>query len=292
MKKNTKYKIITIIFSCSLLVTNFVFAVSSDLEVKNSSIKSGDTFETSFFISSSDTDINTAEGKIIFSTSTLKLKEIQDGNSIISFWVERPRIENGEVLFSGIIPGGYMSDKGYMFSLVFEALAPGMGDVLVSDLKILANDGEGSLVKADTAKASFKILKRVDEPQITLEKIQDSIPPEVFTPKVVRDPNLFGGKYFLVFATQDKGSGVDHYEVCEKKLDTCVVAESPYLLKNQALDTEILVKAVDRNANEITITISASKMSIWFKSGIIVIILGILLGGCLIIKKIWRKYKI
>ena len=31
----------------------------------------------------------------------------------------------------------------------------------------------------------------------------------------MKDPNVFDGKWFLVFAALDKGSGIDHYEVME-----------------------------------------------------------------------------
>ena len=62
--------------------------------------------------------------------------------------------------------------------------------------------------------------------------------------------NIFDGKYFLVFATQDKGSGIDHYEVSEDNGASFIPAVSPYLLKNQSLDTKIIVKAFDKKGNE------------------------------------------
>jgi len=64
--------------------------------------------------------------------------------------------------------------------------------------------------------------------------------PESFTPFVEQSPVLFDGKAVLVFVTQDKLSGIDHYEVAEAKPaflgDGDLVWEnavSPYVLKDQ-----------------------------------------------------------
>jgi len=90
-------------------------------------------------------------------------------------------------------------------------------------------------------------------PKVTFRAMIDSTPPEDFKPKIGRDPAVFEGKYFLSFATTDKTSGIDHYEVLEQKR-TLVrgekAAESPYLLKDQSLKSKILVKAVDKAGNE------------------------------------------
>jgi len=59
-----------------------------------------------------------------------------------------------------------------------------------------------------------------------------------------------------VFGTQDKGSGIDHYEVAES--DNPFVneanlvwrrAESPELLQDQSGRSTVYVKAVDRDGN-------------------------------------------
>jgi len=81
----------------------------------------------------------------------------------------------------------------------------------------------------------------------------DSVPPEKFKPEIGRDPAIFEGKYFLSFATVDKMSGIDHYEILEtrdKKQDIWKKVESPHLLRDQSLGSKILVKAVDKAGNE------------------------------------------
>ena len=54
--------------------------------------------------------------------------------------------------------------------------------------------------------------------------------------------------YFLSFATADKTSGIDYYEIKEGKRDF-KKATSPYLLEEQKLGRKILVKAYDKAGN-------------------------------------------
>ena len=78
----------------------------------------------------------------------------------------------------------------------------------------------------------------------------------------------------MVFATIDKTSGVDYYEVKEGKHDF-QRAESPYLLEDQSLRSKISVRAVDKAGNErIAEIIPPFKVS-WKD---IVILLAILIG--------------
>jgi len=86
----------------------------------------------------------------------------------------------------------------------------------------------------------------------------DTTPLEEFEPQIGQDPTVFGGKYFLSFAAQDKTSGVDRYEIAETprilsrfiKNEKWKTAESPYLLEDQQLRSKISVKAVDKAGNE------------------------------------------
>jgi len=125
-------------------------------------------------------------------------------------------------------------------------------------------------------------------------------------PEVSRDPNIFDGKWFLVFATQDKGSGIDHYEVLERRelkiqklgfskekslhskfyiLNPWRVAESPYLLKDQELKSYIYVKAIDKAGNERVATLSPRNLLKWYE---IWWLWGIIIIGIIIIYAVWR----
>jgi hypothetical protein len=97
-------------------------------------------------------------------------------------------------------------------------------------------------------------------PKVTFRAMIDSTPPEDFKPEIGKDPTIFEGKYFLSFATTDKTSGIDHFEILEAdrrgfKRGTTRKAEwkrveSPYLLEDQSLQSIIKVKAVDKAGNE------------------------------------------
>lgn len=207
-------------------------------------------FRADLFLDTEKEDLNAIEGKIAFPADYLEIKEIRDGNSIINFWIERPRAGDGEIFFSGIIPGGYQGQKGFLFSVVFQAKASGNDVIEIRDAKVLLNDGKGTPAKTIISNFQFSISKEASKFKFQDLSFEDTYPPEEFAPEISQDPNIFDGKYFLVFATQDKGSGIDHYEVCEKIKTRCAIAESPYLLKDQGLRSYIYVKAFDKTGNE------------------------------------------
>src|SRR5690606_16980494 len=95
----------------------------------------------------------------------------------------------------------------------------------------------------------------------------DTIPPEKFTIYLERTPNAFSNDYYIVFNTTDKQSGIDHYEVIEEPLEDqmlftwgaatapWVKARSPYMLKDQSLNSTIRVRAIDKAGNEYIATL-------------------------------------
>ena len=88
----------------------------------------------------------------------------------------------------------------------------------------------------------------------------DVTSPEEFKPEIGKASAVFEGKYFLSFATVDKMSGIDYYQVLEadrggyqfgtKKKAEWKIAKSPYLLEDQSLRSVIKVKAIDKAGNE------------------------------------------
>jgi len=96
----------------------------------------------------------------------------------------------------------------------------------------------------------------------------DTMPPENFAPEISKDPSIFSGNYFLSFTAQDKTSGIDHFEVREhlkagtilspKEKSEWIKIASPYLLRDQKLQSLIEVKAVDKAGNEMIVSIPAA----------------------------------
>jgi len=260
----------------SLLVIFILFLAV--VPVFSQEIKAGEQFSASVFLNSEQESINAVEGKIVFPADILDLKEIRDGNSIINFWVEEPKNSGNEIIFSGIIPGGYQETNGLIFSAIFEAKKDGASVIEVKDAKILLNDGKGTLTKT----AQIFVSKNA------IPKIEDRDSPEDFKPEIAQNIGMFNGQWFLVFATQDKNFGIDHYEV--KENGNWIIAESPYVLKDQKLRSFIYVKAIDKLGNERIAVLRPKNFLTLYKNYLIwsIIILGIII--LYIIRKIlWRK---
>lgn len=246
------------------LFADRVLAAEIFLSAKSSEIRTGQPFEVEVFLNAGNDSINALEGKIIFPQDLLELKTANDGNSIINFWVEQPKAgASGQAAFSGIIPGGYNGGNGKIFSLAFLAKKVGRGVISIGNARALQNDGAGTEAGLAVAVQNFVVN---DEAPVTPEAAarEDREPPEGFLPQIASDPSVFDGKWFLVFATQDKGSGIDHYSVCEGN-EKCIVAESPYLLKDQGLRGDIVVTAVDKSGNERSETVSTRHGQRWYE---------------------------
>lgn len=315
MIKIQKLKIIImLVVFIPFLATPSVFAAQVNLSSDSQNIRVSDQFEVGVFLNTEDADINAIEGKIVFPETFLELKEIRDGNSIINFWIERPKTKRGETPFSGIIPGGYIDKKGLIFSVVFQALQEGQGSIEIRDIKALLNDGKGTEAKTGILNLEFRILKT--EGQIPDSKFQippDTDMPEAFELIVTRDPTMFDGKYFLVFATQDKGSGIDRYEVLERRefriqnlgfrelikkflypksyiLNSWTIAESPYVFQDQELRSFVWIKAVDKAGNERIAVVEPRYPLKWYENWVIwVIIISGVIVLYIIRKILWKK---
>jgi hypothetical protein len=210
-------------------------------------------FAVDVLLDTQQDDLNALEGKVFFPTDLLELKEVRDGSSIINFWVERPQKGTSPVTFSGVIPGGYRFPKGMIFSLVFEAKEIGQGNIRIEQARALKNDGQGTPALLTLTFSSVTVAETVPAPAAPVPGLTDTDPPEVFVPQMSQDPSIFDGKWFLSFATQDKSSGIDHYEIQETSFwgkEKWVVGESPYELKHQDPTRTVYVKAVDRAGNE------------------------------------------
>jgi hypothetical protein len=258
--------------------------LSSD--IKN--IKVGDQFEVAFLLNTKDESINAVESAIIFPQNILELKEIKSSNSIISFWSQPPKASGNQINFSGVVPGGYAGRNGYVFSMIFQARAEGVSTIEISKIMALRNDGKGTPVQTTISELQLVVEGKAVAPKIVTQE-KDTDPPEEFLPTIGRDESIFAGKYFLVFAAQDKGSGIDHYEVCEGKTE-CVETDSLYLLKNQSLNEEIIVKAIDKNGNIKVVTLPPQKINSWYTNPLyLVIIVGVALLMYIIRRVVWQK---
>ena len=288
-----------LLVSCLLLLVAFhADAAEIFFGTHSKDIGVGSTFEVGVFIDTNGQSVNAVEGRILFPEETLELAGLYTGNSMLNLWIEQPvLVSEGTVSFSGVVPGGFAGEKGYLFSLVFKASRKGDPAISVSYERVLLNDGNGSEAKLTKAPMELHIAEGL--PVQTFQPPLDDSPPESFTPTVGRDPSVFGGKYFLAFTAQDKGSGINHYEVKEKAASgsfkgifsrvSWVTTDSPYLLEDQSLKSVLQVKAVDTSGNQRVAQIPAPNPLPWYENyivwSIIVIITAIIFVGY----KAWKK---
>ncbi|MSR71550.1 MAG: hypothetical protein EXS50_02710 [Candidatus Taylorbacteria bacterium] len=272
----------------SIFITEHVFAAEIRLDAHKAEINSGEQFSVDVVIHSEE-PLNALQGRLIFPTDKLLVKEIHDGNSSINFWVEKPHIETpGIILFSGITPGGFNGANNSIFSVVFEAKNAGVASIVLDEAKALNNDGLGSRAVLTTHDAAIFIKSGSSDTR--KEILTDIELPEDFKVTIENNTNMFDGKYFIVFATQDKISGIDVYKVREGTWGWFSAAESPYLLKHQSLDRKIFVKAVDKSGNERIVTLEAQHPSVGYQQYALVGILLIMMVFTFVIKIVWKKF--
>lgn len=252
----------------------------------------GDEFLVDTYINTEGESINAVEGTVVFPSTLMALKEIRTGNSIVTFWVDAPTMNGGNTIhFSGITPGGYSSPKGVVLSFVFQAKAIGKGYVEVSDIQVVKNDGVGTLAKITMKPYDFSILSATGSSPMLEQSVIDHDLPEPFTAIILKSPEVYSGNAFLVFATEDKGSGLDRYEVKEGFWASYKQAASPYLLEDQKLDKKIYIKAIDKNGNvRISVAYPAGYRP-WYKDPSSIITIIVLAAAGLFIstkKKLFR----
>ena len=221
-----------------------------------------ETFSVQLMIDTEEDCINTVKGEIDFSKDVLEAVNFATGNSILTIWLQTPKIDQnlGKISFVGGIPGGYCGplpeepgELDLLLKIFFKTKRDGMANLRFSEeSQVLLNDSLGTPAKLTIKGAVFTILPGIpevpkEEWQEELEK--DNIPPEPFEIEIHRTPEIFEGKYFITFFTSDKQTGLDYFEVKEGKRNW-EKAESPYLLEDQDLKSIIKVKAVDKAGNE------------------------------------------
>lgn len=246
----------------------------------------GKDFLVEVVINPEGESLNAISGLIVFEERMLEIKEVRDGNSALNFWIEKPAInDSGSVSFSGITPGGFAQGENILFTLIFSPKSEGKTKIGFDKIQVLRNDGSGT--SADIEIKNLEFFTKNEKRSRQVVPVDDFESPEPFFPMVASDPEIFGGKYFLVFSAQDKGSGIDHYEVREGFLGDYQKSESPYLIKDQSLSKKIYVKAIDRFANE-RIAVFKNPVS-WYQDYKILAIIFIATVLVSIFWKLWKK---
>lgn len=246
MKKNLKIKFI-ILFISVFFFSHNAFATSLELNVDKTQVNTGEILNVTLFLNSQGESINTIEGDLKYDDNFIKPELVNIGSSFISFWVEKPDMNTlGVIHFSGIIPGGISTTHSEMFEVIFRAKNVGDTNLLLNNVNVFLNDGKGTIIPTKINNINIKIMKGTDDVFLPVI-VKDTVIPEKFVIIRTKDQSIYDNKWFIVFSTMDKGSGVDHYQVCE--FFSCVTGESPFLLKQQTPFYRIVVQAYDANGN-------------------------------------------
>lgn len=302
--KIQNFYFLAVIFSFSFSVFNFCQAAVLYLESASDEYHQGQTFMVELRVDAEDECINTVKGDLSFPQDILEAVDFSQGDSILSLWLESPDINQtlGLVSFIGGIPGGYCGKlpgepgrPDLIGKIIFkihevpQILTPSTAKIEFLDTsQVLLNDGFGTPAKLTLEGMALKILPgegEIPESEWEKELKEDVIPPEPFNIEINKDPSVFEGKYFIVFSTTDKQTGINYYEIKEGKKEW-KKGESPYLLEDQTLRSIIRVKAVDKAGNErIAEYLPAKKPFPWW----LIIITGFLIVGLIVFKKIRKK---
>jgi hypothetical protein len=272
--------------------------------------------------------INAVDGVVSYSEN-LSPVDVSVGDSIFSVWVEQPKIdkEKRTITFAGGIPNGYCGRvpgdprlTNTVVKLIFRSpgftIGSGSGTStakveFLPETTAYLNDGFGT--KAELAMFGSSI-ELGDTPGAELVDpwreavVTDNVPPEEFSIDLVQEDKTFGGKYFLVFNTTDKQTGIDQYQVMEEAVADrfafnwgradapWVTARSPYVLEDQSLNSTIYVKAIDKAGNEYIATLlpeqamsSTPLSNILLYSVLGFLVFVIIVAGSLIARRLWKR---
>ncbi|MBI4281038.1 hypothetical protein HY628_02475 [Candidatus Uhrbacteria bacterium] len=175
--------------------------------------------------------------------------------------------------FAGVIPGGFQGQRGYLFSLILESGSRQDTIIRFDNTQALLNDGSGT--PAAVRESPLELRVREGAVVQRYELAPDFEPPESFGIEIARDPSIFDGRWFIVFAAHDKLSGLGSYEVWEQpprwslkgmlKGEEWVRGQSPYVLTDQTRRSTVLVRATDRAGNRRVERLSPSNNQAWFR---------------------------
>ncbi len=283
-----------------------------------------------------DECVNAIDGIIRYSENIEPI-DISRGASIMSIWVEEPVIDrvNRTITFAGGIPNGYCGRivgdprlTNNIVDLIFQSPGFVIGGgargtstdtasvEIAPETQVYLNDGFGTRTTVTGYGATLALTNVAGQGAATPWTDQvtaDEQPPEEFSIELVRSENAFSNRWFITFNTTDKQSGIDHYEVMEEPLADFwdfrwgavdapwEDARSPYVLKDQSLNSTIRVRAIDKAGNEYLATLVPDKgqqsvtrnaFIVYAFAGLLMLVLGALTFAALMSRRRARSREV
>ncbi len=299
MRNNLKKLIVLYIFVLISFLSygGNVFASSIELTSGTDKITIGKEFYVDVMIDTKGESINGVEGKVSFEKDNLAFIRAEEGRSIINLFIDKPKVENSEIRFSGIITNGFSGVvdpfnqkqklNGILLRLVFEAKKEGVTNLSTSNFIFTLNDGLGTTESISPTNSSY-IASNVDNNVIT--NIENDTSPEL-SASVETDPSLYNGKYVLIFDAKDKQTGIKEVKIKEGVRGWKSI-ESPYLLEDQSRHSMITLQATNYRGASIMINIESLPAEGISTSFVLVFIILLILLILLMIKKVYEfRYK-
>lgn len=323
--KGGTYLFVFLFFLSVLLISNSVEAAYIYIDPGEASLYRGDTKTLSVRLDTDEDECINAVDVVLQYDPGIRVIDVSRGNSILNIWVEDPVIDeqNHTVSFVGGIPGGYCGRipgdprlTNVLAELVVRSPGFSVGTESNQKASIWINDASqvrihdqfGTRADLRTTGATITLLPTVAQSPNNdwNQRIEeDTNPPGDFSILLSQDTVAFGGKYYIIFNTQDKQSGVDHYEVIEEPFDEFDLfkwgsadapwkrVQSPYVLEDQTLNSTIRVRAIDKAGN-ITMSVLVPDEALRTVSlGLILSILSIIVFVLLVLFGIgyllWRR---
>jgi hypothetical protein len=263
---------------------------AANLEIHPSLLDAGG-FKVEVFLNSKGDILNATEGKLSVPTNW-RVREVRSADSVVSFWVEKPHLENGIIIWSGVMPGGFESvlspyqtesGSGKLFEIFFSEKPTAEEEIKLKEGRVFLNDGLGTSKDLDFTNLKISGNSLIGSPIKT--EIRDILPPEDFLPLISRSPDIFNNQWFVSFAASDKESGIVDYYVYESDERKEIIlnkdwekAVSPHLLRDQSLESFVFVRAVDGAGNERTVVLEPGELSIYPQAWRWIIIILVALG--------------
>ncbi len=205
-------------------------------------------------VDTQDDTINAIGGRIKILQGILDVRRIETGSSVITLWIDKPRKDGNNIQFSGIVPGGFEGKEGKILSFCVIPQQEGKVEFITENIQAYLNDGSGKVIEVTEASLTSFVSSGPKKLNSLID--QDIDPPEDFDLIVTREKYLYANRWTLLFNGQDKGSGINRFEVLENKKKELKSGDwhpgtSPYLLEDQSLGSWIFVKAIDNYGNEL-----------------------------------------
>ena len=261
-----------ILLLLAIAIPQGIFASELRINPVDSTVNQGEFVFVDIELNATEA-VNAFSGDIVFDSEYLQLDRLLDGTTIISNWIERPElIEGNKIRMAGIITGGWYGTEARLLRLVFMTKKEGVTVVKAESLELLRHDGVGSEAQIIPVDAKITITGVDDGNAATAIQEADVYPPSLTFHDIVTIHAVDGKRRALITEFSDSEGGVESVQVSVAGREWEDVL-GPYIFDNSWWRREVLVKAVDRSGNEEVFDVGPVGWLTWWHGIVVVIII-------------------